>query len=43
MGNLLTYGGLTTKIKAMKSRLIQDEQFREKAGLNSVTSAVEFL
>ena len=43
MGNLLTYGGLTTKIKAMKSRLIQDEQFREMAGLDSVTSAVDFL
>ena len=43
MGNLLTYGGLTTKIKAMKSRLIQDEQFREMAGVDSVTSAVDFL
>lgn len=43
MGNLLTYGGLTTKTKAMKSRLISDEGFREMAGLDSVTSAVDFL
>lgn len=43
MGNLLTYGGLTTKIKAMKSRLIQEEQYRELAGLDSVTSSVDFL
>ncbi len=43
MGNLLTYGGLTTKIRAMQSRLIRDEQYREIAGLESVTSAVDFL
>lgn len=43
MGNLLAYSGLTTKVKAMQSHLITDSQFREMAGLESVSDAVEFL
>lgn len=43
MGSLLTYSGLTTKVKAMKSHLIQDDQYRELAALDSVTSSVDYL
>ena len=43
MGNLLAYSGLTTKVKAMQSRLITPEEFQEMAHLESVTSSVEYL
>lgn len=43
MGNLLSYSGLTTKVRAMESHLITDSQFREMAALESVLSAVEYL
>lgn len=43
MGSLLAYSGITTKVKAMKSHLITDDQFREMAALNTVTEAVEYL
>lgn len=43
MGNLLAYSGITTKVRAMQSHLITDEQFREMAALDSVREAVEFL
>lgn len=41
--SLLTYSGITTKIRAMKSRLITDEQFAVMAGLEDVRSAADFL
>lgn len=43
MGSLLTYSGITTKVRAMESHLITDSQFREMAALESVNSAVEYL
>lgn len=43
MGNLLTYSGLTTKIRAMESRFITDRQLEELASLSSVGEALEFL
>lgn len=43
MGNLLTYSGLTTKVKAMKSRLLKENQYRELAGFHSVPLAVDYL
>ena len=43
MGNLLSYSGITTKIRAMKRHLITDSQFCEMAALESVTEAVEYL
>lgn len=43
MGNLLAYSGITTKVKAMESKLITENQFREMAALGSVFEAVEYL
>lgn len=43
MGSLLTYSGLTTKVRAMKSRLIKEFQYRELAGLDSVPASVDYL
>lgn len=43
MDNLLAYSGIATKVRAMQSHLITDEQFREMAALDSVRDAVEFL
>jgi vacuolar-type H+-ATPase subunit C/Vma6 len=31
--SLLTYSGITTKVRAMESRLFTEEQFREMAAL----------
>lgn len=41
--SLLTYSGITTKVKAMGSHLITDEQFREMASLEDVRSAADYL
>lgn len=43
MGGLNTYSGLTTKIRAMKSRLLTDEDFKEFVELESVADAVAYL
>ena len=43
MGSLLSYSGLTTKVRAMESHFISDAQFHEMSSLDSVTDAVEFL
>ena len=43
MGSLLTYSGLTTKVKAMKSRLLKESQYRELASFHSVPQAVDYL
>ena len=43
MGNLLAYSGLTTKVKAMQSRLLTSSQLQELASLDSVTACVEYL
>lgn len=41
--SLLTYSGITTKVRAMQSHLICDRQFREMANLEDVRSAAEYL
>lgn len=43
MHGLLTYSGLTTKIRAMESRFLKDSDFREITELESVPLAVSFL
>ncbi len=43
MEGLLTYSGLTTKVRAMKSRLIKDAQYRELVSLDSVPASVDYL
>lgn len=43
MGNLLTYSGLATKVRAMESRFLTDTQFRDMAALSSVGEALDFL
>ncbi len=43
MEGLLTYSGLTTKVRAMKRRLIKSFQYRELASLDSVPGAVDYL
>ncbi len=40
MGELLTYSGTTTKIRAMKSRLLTDNDYRNMAGMTSVSDAL---
>ena len=43
MGSLLQYGGLTTKIRAMKGQLITTEEFKRLAELSSVSEFVDNL
>ena len=43
MGDLLSYSGITTKVRAMESHLITDSQFRDMASLETVSDAVEYL
>lgn len=41
--SLLTYSGITTKVRAMQSHLLSEEQFHEMAGLEDVRSAADYL
>ena len=43
MGNLLTYSGIATKIRAMHHQLLTDDDFRELSGVASIPLAVAFL
>lgn len=43
MGSLLTYSGITTKVRAMESHMVRDSQFRDMAALETVADAVEYL
>lgn len=43
MGSLLTYSGISTKVRAMEGRLITDRQFREMCMLENIQAAAEFL
>jgi Archaeal/vacuolar-type H+-ATPase subunit C len=40
---LLTYSGITTKVRAMESRLLTPQQFQEMASLEDVRSAADYL
>ena len=41
--SLLTYSGMTTKVRAMESRLFTEQQFCEMAALEDVHSAADYL
>ena len=43
MSKLLSYSGLVTKIRAMQSQLLTDDQYRELAEMTSVPMAVAWL
>ena len=43
MSSLLSYSGLSTKIRAMQSRLLTTQQYRELSELKSVPQAVAWL
>ena len=43
MGSLLSYSGLSTKIRAMQSKLISEAQYQEIAQSESVTQVVAYL
>lgn len=43
MGNVLTYSGITTKIKAMQSRFLKENDYRELIASETVPKAVAFL
>ena len=43
MGNLLSYSGITTKLRAMQSKLLTDDDFRELSEITSVPLAVAYL
>lgn len=43
MKGLLSYSGITAKVRAMQGKLITDDQFKEMAALESVPEAVGFL
>lgn len=43
MGNLLSYSGLSTKIRAMQKKLINEEQLQEITSLDHVTQVVAYL
>ena len=41
--SLLTYSGITTKVRAMESRLLTNRQFQDMAALEDVRSAADYL
>lgn len=43
MGSLLSYSGLSTKIRAMQSKLMSEQQYKEIAQLDSVIQIVAYL
>lgn len=43
MGKLLAYSGTTTKIRAIRSRLLTQDHYRELASMHSVTEALAYL
>ena len=43
MGNLLSYSGLSTKIRAMQSKLVGESQFQEIAQMDSVPQVMAYL
>lgn len=42
-GNLLTYSGIITKVKAMESQLLSEEDFSHIANINSTADFITFL
>ena len=43
MGNVMSYSGLTTKIRAMQAKLLTRRDYESLANLGSVPEAIEYL
>ena len=43
MCSLMAYSGIVTKIRAMESKLLTDQDFETIAGLKSVPEVIEYL
>ena len=43
MGSIFKYSGLTTKVRAMRAKLITKEQYKRLAQLSSVAELIEFI
>ena len=43
MGNVMSYSGLTTKIRAMQAKLLTWRDFENIANLGGVPEAIEYL
>ena len=43
MGNVMSYSGLTTKIRAMQAKLLTQRDYESLANLGSVPEAIEYL
>lgn len=43
MGNLISYSGITTKIRSMESRLLKDENYKELASMTTIPETVAYL
>ena len=43
MGSIFRYSGLTTKVRAMRAKLITKEQYKRLAQLSSVAELIEFI
>ena len=43
MGNLMLYSGIVTKIRAMQSKLLTQQDFEDIAGFKSVPDVIEYL
>ena len=43
MGNLMSYSGIVTKIRAMQAKLLTEQDFDNIAGLRNVPEAIEYL
>lgn len=42
-GNLVAYSGMTTKIRAMKNKLLSPEQYEEITHFTTVAELISFL
>ena len=43
MGNVMSYSGIVTKVRAMQAKLLTERDFENIAGLRSVPEVVEYL
>lgn len=43
MGNLMSYSGIVTKVRAMQAKLLTESEFEDIAGLHSVPEVIEYL
>lgn len=43
MGNLMSYSGIVTKVRAMQAKLLTEQDFEDIAGLGSVPEVIEYL